>query len=211
MCIFVTSDLHRGHKNILKYCDRPYKTLEEMEDAIVNSWNQVVTSDDDTVYILGDLSIDNNKEKNVKFLKRLRGKKIVIKGNHDESALLNYLVAEGIIESWHYALEVRHNKCKYFLSHFPVVNPRGMFNSNTYYSIHGHLHGVKRFYTALNSIDVGWDVFQYPVPLDTIPSWIKRNVENQSPLQFLLFGIKHVYFSLKSLYAAKRLIKQNKN
>lgn len=211
MSIFVTSDLHRGHRNILKYCNRPYNSLEEMEDGIVRAWNQQVRSDDDLVYILGDLSIDNNKERNSNFLKRLRGKKVVIKGNHDETALLNYLVKEGIIESWHYALEVKYEGCKYFLSHFPVVNPRGMFNSNTYYSIHGHLHGVKRFYTALNSIDVGWDVFQYPVPLSSIPAWIERGVNKTNFIKFCLFGLKHVFFSLKSLRSAKHLIKQNKS
>lgn len=207
MSIFVTSDLHRGHKNILKYCNRTYSSIEEMEKGIIEKWNSVVRQDD-TVYIMGDISIDNNKVKNTAFLSQLNGTKIVIKGNHDESALLTYLVENNVIASWHYALELKHNKCKYFLSHFPVVNPRGMFQSNSYFSIHGHLHGVKRFYTALNSIDVGWDVFDEPIPLSDIPNIIQKRVKKQSIIKYIKFGLIHLYYSVKSLLSAKKLCSQ---
>ena len=55
MKTFVISDLHLGHKNIIKLCDRPFKSLEEMDNVIINNWNKVVT-DEDIVYVLGDFA-----------------------------------------------------------------------------------------------------------------------------------------------------------
>lgn len=52
--IYFTSDLHLGHKNIIKLCDRPFASLEEMDETLIANWNQVVTNGD-TIYIVGDL------------------------------------------------------------------------------------------------------------------------------------------------------------
>jgi len=52
--IYFTSDLHLGHKNIIKLCHRPFASLKEMDETLVSNWNQVVTNGD-TVYIIGDL------------------------------------------------------------------------------------------------------------------------------------------------------------
>lgn len=51
---WLTSDLHFWHKNICKYCNRPFETIEQMNKEIINRYNSVV-SEDDTVFILGDL------------------------------------------------------------------------------------------------------------------------------------------------------------
>lgn len=52
---WVTSDLHFGHKNIIKYENRPFKDIEEMDKAIIELWNKTVKKDD-KIYILGDFS-----------------------------------------------------------------------------------------------------------------------------------------------------------
>ena len=55
---FFTSDQHFGHKNIIKYCDRPFESVTQMDDEIIACWNSVV-SPSDTVYVIGDVSFYN--------------------------------------------------------------------------------------------------------------------------------------------------------
>ena len=85
--IYYTSDLHFGHKNIIKYENRPFKDIEEMEYELIKRWNNKVKSNDDHIYILGDfafkgsnLSIDHINE----IVDNLKGKKHLIIGNHDQ-------------------------------------------------------------------------------------------------------------------------------
>ena len=71
--IFFSSDLHFGHSNVLfKYDKRPFSSLEEQDEEIINRWNKKV-SKDDTVYVLGDISFYDD-EKTYEILKRLNGK-----------------------------------------------------------------------------------------------------------------------------------------
>ena len=58
--IFFTADTHFGHANIIKYCHRPFATVEEMDDALVRNWNAVV-SPDATVFHLGDFALDSKE------------------------------------------------------------------------------------------------------------------------------------------------------
>jgi calcineurin-like phosphoesterase family protein len=78
---FITSDLHFFHKNVITYCNRPWNTVEEMNEGMIENWNKVVTNDD-IVYILGDFSLSPKAVELI--LPRLNGKeKILILGNHD--------------------------------------------------------------------------------------------------------------------------------
>ena len=79
--IFYIADWHYNHANILSYDNRPFKTVEEMDAALVERWNATVTSAD-TVYVLGDM-FWGGETKAVPVLDSLNGKKILIKGNHD--------------------------------------------------------------------------------------------------------------------------------
>lgn len=79
--IFFTSDLHFGHKNIIRFDNRPFSTVEEMDEALIRNWNAKV-SDEDTVYVLGDISWYNDA-KTSEIINSLHGHKILIKGNHD--------------------------------------------------------------------------------------------------------------------------------
>ena len=58
--ILFTSDLHLGHKNILKLCNRPFSSIEEMDATLIENWNKKVHKNDQ-VYILGDLMYRNEK------------------------------------------------------------------------------------------------------------------------------------------------------
>lgn len=81
---YYTSDLHFDHKNIIKYCNRPYANVDEMNKGLVANWNSRVKPED-TVYILGDLTLAG-KERALEFLKQLKGNKILVIGNHDTFA-----------------------------------------------------------------------------------------------------------------------------
>lgn len=75
---FFTSDQHFGHTNILKYCNRPFKNVDEMNDALIKNHNSVVKPEDE-VYHLGDFAFRNHK----RFLSCLNGKHFLLKGNHE--------------------------------------------------------------------------------------------------------------------------------
>lgn len=78
--IFFTSDQHYWHNNVIRYCARPHASVEEMNEAMVNGWNEVV-DDSDTVYNLGDFSLAFRAVEVYPF--RLKGSKILVPGNHD--------------------------------------------------------------------------------------------------------------------------------
>ena len=77
---FFTSDPHYWHTNVIKYCTRPYATVEEMNEDMVNKWNSVV-SKDDTVVCMGDFSLAFRAVETFSF--RLNGTRCLIPGNHD--------------------------------------------------------------------------------------------------------------------------------
>ena len=81
--IYLTSDLHFNHVNILKYepVNRPFETLEEMNETLIANWNAKVSAED-TVYVLGDLAM-GTVEASRACIERLNGKIVLIRGNHD--------------------------------------------------------------------------------------------------------------------------------
>ena len=81
--IFYTSDLHLGHANIIRHCNRPFASVEDMDEALIGNWNAKVT-DGDTVHILGDLMFRNSCPSE-EYLSRLKGKKHLVVGNHDKA------------------------------------------------------------------------------------------------------------------------------
>ena len=99
--VFFTSDTHFNHTNIIQYCQRPFKSTDEMNEAIIDNWNSVV-GEEDTVFHLGDFCLGSSAEWN-KILNRLNGKIYLILGNHD---LKN--IRQGFIERFeHIAMAMR--------------------------------------------------------------------------------------------------------
>lgn len=80
--IYFISDTHFGHANIVKMCERPYPDVEAMNEALIAAWNERVHGDD-TIYIIGDMFFRCSDPESI--LKRLKGKKWLIVGNHDGS------------------------------------------------------------------------------------------------------------------------------
>ena len=79
--IYITADQHFGHANIIKLCSRPFSDVQEMDEALIVNWNRCVTNVD-TIYIIGDLFFMNSVSAE-EYLKRLKGRKHLILGNHN--------------------------------------------------------------------------------------------------------------------------------
>jgi calcineurin-like phosphoesterase family protein len=79
---FYTSDTHYFHKNIIRYCQRPFTDVEEMHETMIRLWNERVAAQD-TVFHLGDFGF-GPAEGLRSILKRLNGHKVIVKGNHDK-------------------------------------------------------------------------------------------------------------------------------
>ena len=80
--IFFTSDLHFGHENVIKFDNRPFKTVEEMDEELIRRWNAKVGKGD-LVYVLGDMIWKSRNGDADQLIKSLNGQIILIKGNHD--------------------------------------------------------------------------------------------------------------------------------
>lgn len=140
--IFITSDLHLGHQNIIKYepLSRPFATVEEMDDAIVERWNSKV-GPHDTVYVLGDLCMgmrDKVKER----VSRLNGHIILVRGNHDDKNRIAIYEEMGIEVK---DIAYLSYKGKFFIMcHFPIVSPEFTrmvtnFDGSCVF-LYGHVH-----------------------------------------------------------------------
>ncbi len=88
MTKFFTADQHLGHRNILRFCNRPFSSTSEMDEAIVLNHNEVAKPNDE-VYILGDIAFRGSPGYIRSLISRLNGKLYLIQGNHDKLALKN--------------------------------------------------------------------------------------------------------------------------
>ena len=133
--IFFISDLHFGHFNIIRYDNRPFKTVEEMDNALIENWNNVV-SNGDTVYILGDISW-HSEEKTIEIFNKLNGDKVLIKGNHD-FVKKNSDLAKCFTSVEDYCELYLDKKNKVVMSHYPMPFWNGQFRDAVH--LYGHVH-----------------------------------------------------------------------
>jgi calcineurin-like phosphoesterase family protein len=158
MADYIISDLHLGHENIIKYCDRPFKSVDEMNNYIINQWNSVV-SDEDTVYFLGDLSLREYS----KWLLLLKGNIIFIQGNHDKPFFDKYLKSGW--KSDRVTLVPTSLKIDDVLF---IHNPDHIKRAG--WVVHGHVHNKAPFISYQKKrINVSAEALDYtPVSLDEI-------------------------------------------
>lgn len=136
--IFVISDTHWGHANIIKYCNRPFKDVHEMDAIMIDNWHATVKPED-IVYHLGDVYMPikgDDKQARWDRLTKLPGRKRLILGNHDngKNQLLNKMFEK--IVMWRYFKEFNA-----LLTHVPV-HPRSLVNGKDRATVnfHGHIH-----------------------------------------------------------------------
>ena len=79
--IYFTSDLHFWHKNAIEYTSRPFATVEEMNEKLIEYWNKTIHPNDE-VYILGDVTMVR-PGRAMEIIAQLKGRKYLLMGNHD--------------------------------------------------------------------------------------------------------------------------------
>ena len=156
---WVISDTHFYHERILGYCQRPFNSIDEMNEAIIKNWNSVIGRDD-IVYILGDFCF-GNKEMLTNIVSRLNGRKILILGNHDRLTKSAYLDV-GFETVTKNPMIVDSD---FILSHHPIQGDLGKF-----YNIHGHKHKLpSEAQFSPKHFDIGVDDHNFfPHNLDTV-------------------------------------------
>ncbi len=162
--VFVTSDLHLDHTNIIQYCNRPFSDTRHMNQILVENWNATV-GHDDLVYFLGDMSYGMKARSADFWLEKLHGNVIFIRGNHDRLEKVKaynsfFLDYEGV---------------EFYMAHTPRGAPRHWQG----WIIHGHKHNNQPleypFFNRENrTINVSVELTGYrPVNLDGIVEKIK--------------------------------------
>ena len=126
-------DWHYDHKNILAIDNRPFKTIEEMNEALISRWNAVV-SRQDTVYVLGDMFWCNEKIA-AEVLRTLKGTKILIRGNHDACKKEEFRSQFAAIEPY---MEVKDGDKNVVLCHYPIPCFKNHFYG--WWHLYAHVH-----------------------------------------------------------------------
>ncbi|MGI4814079.1 MAG: metallophosphoesterase [Janthinobacterium lividum] len=150
--IFFTSDLHFNHSNILKYDDRPYKTVDEMNEALIANHNAIVGKND-TVYNLGDFSMKGSPSAIADLRKRMNGNIFLLRGNHDRQ-----FPGEGFgwVKDYH---EMSIDGVNVVLSHYPFLTWNGEHRGSIQLS--GHTHSkekvVRPNYKGIHVGVTSWD------------------------------------------------------
>lgn len=138
--IWFTSDTHFGHKNILTFCERPFNSVEEMDNVIIEKWNSKVGKDD-IVFHLGDFAFASNKRWQ-DLIYKLNGKIYLILGNHDITRWPGTYTMQLFDRVENQMMLKIDNKYKVYLNHFPFLCYDGTYRNpeDCTIQLHGHVH-----------------------------------------------------------------------
>lgn len=160
MKTWLSADYHFGESRF-DLMGRPFKTVDEHNDAIINNHNAVVSPEDEVI-VIGDVCYQKAPEY-LPLVKRLNGRKILIRGNHDRvfsDILLKMYFYDVIDDGAGYYHTFNDVKC--YITHYPTEGVVDAFN------LVGHIHGAWKY--QLNMLNVGVDVNHFrPVDSATIP------------------------------------------
>ena len=184
--LFLTSDSHFNHANIIKFCNRPFDSVEEMNETLISNWNNTVPKDG-IVFHLGDFAFGGSEVWH-KILSRLNGQIHLILGNHD---LKNF--RQGYADSFasvQEQLTIDIGKKKVILTHFPLLCYHGTWGTEmNVWNLMGHVHTLssnnsgKDFerlqYLFPTQYDVGVDFNNYtPISFQEVKEKIDFQVKN---------------------------------
>lgn len=185
---FFTSNTHFNHTNIIRYCNRPFKNVKEMNETLIFNWNNVIGTDD-FVFHLGDFCLGSSIDWS-KLLDRLNGKIYLILGNHDLNNLKQDFMCkfEKVVMQMH----IQVGKQKIYLNHYPFLCYGGAYNNT--WQLFGHVHTSQNHKGKDNSrlnilfptqYDVGVDNNNYtPISFAKVKEIIEKQIENNNKLCF---------------------------
>ena len=165
--IWFTSDPHFGHANIIRLCNRPFSSVEEMNEVLVANYNALVRPED-TLYMLGDVAF---KHKADTIIPRINGCKILIEGNHD----VKY--DRDLFDEIHDIETVTYGGYRFVLCHYPFAEWPGYYKGAIH--LHGHQHNKANYNeeqraAGLLRYDVGVDANNFmPVSAEQIIKFFK--------------------------------------
>lgn len=135
---FFIADTHFGDSAIIEYEGRPFKSINEMSDTLIENWNSVV-SEEDIVYILGDFIDISAKVDYEKIIRDLNGEIILIVGNHDKNFVDTYV-----------KLGVKVIEYPIILDNFWILSHEPMYVNmkSPYANIFGHIHNNPMYITV---------------------------------------------------------------
>ena len=131
---YYTADLHIGHGNIIRFCNRPFLTVDQMNKKLIENWNSVVTDKDD-VYIIGDMFYRLIEELSV-YLRKLKGRKHLIMGNHDK--WIKKAGNKEYFETVTDYLDINDDGMRVVLFHYPILEWNAINRGS--YHVYGHIH-----------------------------------------------------------------------
>ena len=174
MKIFITSDQHFRHERIRILAARSARNTEEMDQKMLEAWNQTVRPND-LVYHLGDLAWGDANTV-IPLILRLNGTICMIAGNHDRwlKDCPDEIFQSGKLELLPALYKIKYNKTKLWLCHYPLRCWEGSFKGAMH--LYGHAHGNIEPERLPRSMDVGVDAAGiYPLFIGDI--WTKLNKE----------------------------------
>ena len=172
MNTFFFSDPHFGHWNIIEYQNRPFRTTDEMDEAMIENWNRVVGKKD-RVFLLGDVSL-HKPEKTQNILDRLHGKITLVLGNHDRRSKMQQTGRFELVSPYPILFEEF-----FLLSHEPIfVNEQCPFCN-----VHGHTHLNKCENTLLH-VNVCAECVDYtPIAFEAVRDVVKERLERYNEMK----------------------------
>lgn len=168
--IFLTSDTHFGHDREFIWKARGFNSVKEMNETIVQKWNDTISTEDD-VYVLGDIILGDPS--NIEYVKRLNGKFHIVLGNHDTANREKmYRELPNVVEIAEVGIRLKYKKHHFVLTHYPMMTGNLEKESLKQMSLnlYGHTHQASNFYNDIPFMyHVGVDSHDcYPVLLDDI-------------------------------------------
>lgn len=175
MSLWFTSDTHFGHDNIIKYCNRPFASGDDMNEAMIRNWNAVVSPDDE-IWHLGDFafrSLDFAKG----VVERLNGRIHLVRGNHDRTGHLPLFASHRLGSDRMLGLGSPQFPDGV---HVELVHDPARKRSEAKCVLHGHVHEVyaERDLDGVRYVNVGQDVRGFrPMSLDEVLTLFARSLE----------------------------------